>query len=314
MSNIIEVNNLIKSFGDFTAVDNISFSIKKGTLFGFLGINGAGKSTTISILCTLSKMTSGSVKLCGYDIGKDDSLIKSKIGVVFQDNSLDDKLTVKQNLILRGALYENNRRVLQENIKNICNDLGINYLLNNKYRDLSGGQKRICDVARALIHKPEILFLDEPTTGLDPKTRRVLWESIEKIRKQNNMTIFLTTHYMEEAAKADNIAVINKGRIVAEGTPFKLKEMYSKDKLKLECNNKFYFRSLDLFKWRCFAYFFEYGKSNTFYYSKCIFSIMFCILYNIINSLISCIFLSISYSWNFSWICRWSLYTNGRTS
>lgn len=238
MSNIIEVNNLVKRFGDCTAVDNISFNVEKGSLFGFLGINGAGKSTTISILCTLSKMTSGSVKVCGYDIGKDDSLIRSRIGVVFQDNSLDDKLTVKQNLILRGSLYENNKKVLRENINNICDDLKINNLLNNKYKDLSGGQKRICDVARALIHKPEILFLDEPTTGLDPKTRRILWESIEKIRKQNDMTIFLTTHYMEEAAKADNIAVMDKGRIVAEGTPFKLKEKYSKDKLKIECINK----------------------------------------------------------------------------
>lgn len=238
MSNIIEVKNLVKNFGDFSAVDDISFNVEKGSLFGFLGINGAGKSTTISILCTLSKMTKGHVKVCGYDIGKNDSLIRSKIGVVFQDNSLDDKLTVKQNLILRGALYENNKRLLQRNIESICDDLKINQLLNNKYKDLSGGQKRICDVARALIHRPEILFLDEPTTGLDPKTRRILWESIENIRKQNDMTIFLTTHYMEEAAKADNIAVMDKGRIVAEGTPFKLKEKYSKDKLKIECNNK----------------------------------------------------------------------------
>ena len=238
MSNIIEVSNLVKNFGDFSAVNNISFNVEKGSLFGFLGINGAGKSTTISILCTLSEKTKGSVKVCGYDVGKDDSLIRSKIGVVFQDNSLDDRLTVKQNLILRGSLYENNKKILNENINQICDDLKINHLLNSTYKDLSGGQKRICDVARALIHKPEILFLDEPTTGLDPKTRRTLWESIEKIRRENNMTVFLTTHYMEEAAKADKIAVMNKGRIVAEGTPFKIKELYSKDKLKIEYNNK----------------------------------------------------------------------------
>lgn len=238
MNNAIEVKNLVKNFGDFSAVDNISFNVEKGTLFGFLGINGAGKSTTISILCTLSEKTKGSVKVCGYEVGKDDSLIRSKIGVVFQDNSLDDKLTVKQNLILRGSLYENNKKILKENINQICDDLKINHLLNSRYKDLSGGQKRICDVARALIHKPEILFLDEPTTGLDPKTRRTLWESIEKIRRENNMTVFLTTHYMEEAAKADKIAVMNKGKIVAEGTPFKIKELYSKDKLKIECNNK----------------------------------------------------------------------------
>lgn len=238
MNNAIEVKNLVKNFGDFSAVDNISFNVEKGTLFGFLGINGAGKSTTISILCTLSEKTKGSVKVCGYEVGKDDSLIRSKIGVVFQDNSLDDKLTVKQNLILRGSLYENNKKILKENINQICDDLKINHLLNSRYKDLSGGQKRICDVARALIHKPEILFLDEPTTGLDPKTRRTLWESIEKIRRENNMTVFLTTHYMEEAAKADKIAVMNKGEIVAEGTPFKIKELYSKDKLKIEYNNK----------------------------------------------------------------------------
>lgn len=238
MSNIIEVSNLVKNFGDFSAVNNISFNVEKGSLFGFLGINGAGKSTTISILCTLSEKTKGSVKVCGYDVGKDDSLIRSKIGVVFQDNSLDDRLTVKQNLILRGSLYENNKKILNENINQICDDLKINHLLNSTYKDLSGGQKRICDVARALIHKPEILFLDEPTTGLDPKTRRTLWESIEKIRREKNMTVFLTTHYMEEAAKADKIAVMNKGRIVAEGTPFKIKELYSKDKLKIEYNNK----------------------------------------------------------------------------
>ena len=238
MNNAIEVKKLVKNFGDFSAVDNISFNVEKGTLFGFLGINGAGKSTTISILCTLSEKTKGSVKVCGYEVGKDDSLIRSKIGVVFQDNSLDDKLTVKQNLILRGSLYENNKKILKENINQICDDLKINHLLNSRYKDLSGGQKRICDVARALIHKPEILFLDEPTTGLDPKTRRTLWESIEKIRRENNMTVFLTTHYMEEAAKADKIAVMNKGKIVAEGTPFKIKELYSKDKLKIECNNK----------------------------------------------------------------------------
>ena len=238
MSNIIEVSNLVKNFGDFSAVNNISFNVEKGSLFGFLGINGAGKSTTISILCTLSEKTKGSVKVCGYDVGKDDSLIRSKIGVVFQDNSLDDRLTVKQNLILRGSLYEINKKILNENINQICDDLKINHLLNSTYKDLSGGQKRICDVARALIHKPEILFLDEPTTGLDPKTRRTLWESIEKIRRENNMTVFLTTHYMEEAAKADKIAVMNKGRIVAEGTPFKIKELYSKDKLKIEYNNK----------------------------------------------------------------------------
>lgn len=238
MSSIIEVKNLIKKFSDFNAVDDISFEVKKGSLFGFLGVNGAGKSTTISILCTLSKMTKGSVRICGYEVGKEDSLIRNKIGVVFQDNSLDYALTVRENLILRGYLYEKNKKVINENIKNICNSLNINHLLDKRFRELSGGQRRICDIARALIHKPEILFLDEPTTGLDPKTRKNLWENIEKIQRENEMTIFLTTHYMEEAAKADDIAIIDKGKIVAEGVPFKLKEMYSKDKLKIQCNNK----------------------------------------------------------------------------
>lgn len=234
MGNIIQVNNLSKRFGETKAVDSISFEVKKGELFGFLGVNGAGKSTTINMLCTLIKKTSGNAKVCGFNIGDDNEHIRKKIGVVFQNNSLDDLLTVKENLISRAYLYENNSKIIKKNLNNVCEILQIGNLLNKQFKDLSGGQKRNCDIARALMHTPEILFLDEPTTGLDPKTRKNLWNSIEYLQKESNMTVFLTTHYMEEAAKANNISIMDSGKIVAQGTPFELKEEYAGDLLKVE--------------------------------------------------------------------------------
>lgn len=234
MGNIIQVNNLSKRFGETKAVDSISFEVKKGELFGFLGVNGAGKSTTINMLCTLTKKTSGNAKVCGFNIGDDNEHIRKKIGVVFQNNSLDDLLTVKENLISRAYLYENNSKIIKKNLNNVCEILQIGNLLNKQFKDLSGGQKRNCDIARALMHTPEILFLDEPTTGLDPKTRKNLWNSIEYLQKESNMTVFLTTHYMEEAAKANNISIMDSGKIVAQGTPFELKEEYAGDLLKVE--------------------------------------------------------------------------------
>lgn len=234
MGNIIQVNNLSKRFGETKAVDSISFEVKKGELFGFLGVNGAGKSTTINMLCTLIKKTSGNAKVCGFNIGDDNEHIRKKIGVVFQNNSLDDLLTVKENLISRTYLYENNSKIIKKNLNNVCEILQIGNLLNKQFKDLSGGQKRNCDIARALMHTPEILFLDEPTTGLDPKTRKNLWNSIEYLQKESNMTVFLTTHYMEEAAKANNISIMDSGKIVAQGTPFELKEEYAGDLLKVE--------------------------------------------------------------------------------
>ena len=237
MEKIIKVENLTKSFGNIKAVNDISFEVEKGELFGFLGVNGAGKSTTINMICTLAKKTSGKVEVCGLEIGKEDKEIRNKIGVVFQENSLDGLLTVKQNLIARAYLYESDGKKIKKNLDNVCDILKIGNLLNRPFKELSGGQKRSCDIARALMNTPEILFLDEPTTGLDPKTRQNLWNSVEYLRKELKMTVFLTTHYMEEAAKAQHISVIDAGKIVASGTPFKLKEQYSMDRLKVESSN-----------------------------------------------------------------------------
>ena len=231
MQEIITVNHLTKRFKELTAVDDISFSVEKGELFGFLGENGAGKTTTINMLCTLLAPTAGEVSLSGYQLGKEDVQIKKRIGVVYQDNCLDGILTVKQNLVSRGALYESDRRKQKENLERVCDILELKELLNRRYGKLSGGQKRRCEIARALLHTPEILFLDEPTTGLDPASRQSVWETIHKLQKELGMTVFLTTHYMEEAAKANHIGIMQKGHLVQFGTPFELKERFAKDKL-----------------------------------------------------------------------------------
>lgn len=231
MDKMIEVTGLKKKFGTLMAVDNVNFSVERGELFGFLGINGAGKSTTINMLSTIYKPTEGTIKICGFDVMTQPNEVRKKIGVVSQNNCLDTKLTVRENLITRGGLYESNKKILNDKIKEVSSILELNDLLDRKYEKLSGGQKRKCEVAKALLNTPELLFLDEPTTGLDPATRKALWSSLTKLRKETGMTIFLTTHYMEEAAKATHIAVIDKGKILDYGTPFELKEKYAKDKL-----------------------------------------------------------------------------------
>jgi len=231
MQKIIKVDHLTKKFKELTAVNDISFSVEKGELFGFLGENGAGKTTTINMLCTLLVPTAGEVSLSGYQLGKEDVQIKQKIGVVYQDNCLDEILTVKQNLVCRGALYESDRRKQKENLERVCDILELKELLDRRYGKLSGGQKRRCEIARALLNTPEILFLDEPTTGLDPASRQNVWESIHKLQKELGMTVFLTTHYMEEAAKSNHIGIMQKGHLVQFGTPFELKERFAKDKL-----------------------------------------------------------------------------------
>ena len=233
MNPVIKVDGLKKYFGDVKAVDDISFQVEKGELFGFLGINGAGKSTTINMLCTLYPPTAGKAEICGFPVGKEDEEIRKRIGVVYQNNCLDDRLTVAENLFVRGVLYEKDTRKLRTGIERICGILDLDDVYHRRYAKLSGGQKRRCEIARALVNAPEIMFLDEPTTGLDPATRKKVWESLEKLRKEENMTIFLTTHYMEEAARASHIAIMDAGRLKEYGTPFSLKENYAKDKLRL---------------------------------------------------------------------------------
>ncbi len=237
MDEIIRVSKLTKHFADVKAVDDISFSVKRGELFGYLGINGAGKSTTINMLCTLYAPDGGQVEICGTELGKDNNSIRSKLGVVFQHNTMDALLSVKQNLLSRAYLYEKDASIIQRNLDMVCDTLDIGSLLDRQYRKLSGGQKRRCEIARAIMNQPEILFLDEPTTGLDPQTRRMVWRSVERLRKEHNMTIFLTTHYMEEAARAHHIAVIDSGKIVAYGTPAKLKEAHATDRIRVFSDN-----------------------------------------------------------------------------
>ena len=237
MEPVISVNGLKKYFGGVKAVDDISFQVERGELFGFLGVNGAGKSTTVNMLCTLYRPTAGKIEICGLAAGQEDEEIRKRIGVVWQNNCLDDKLTVKENLFVRGALYGKSRKKLASDIERICSLLDLEDVYHRRFAKLSGGQKRRCEIARALVNAPEIMFLDEPTTGLDPATRKKVWECVEKLRREEHMTVFLTTHYMEEAARASHIAVIDSGRLKEYGTPFSLKENYAKDKLRLYSNS-----------------------------------------------------------------------------
>lgn len=229
MEHIIEINNLKKSFGNIKAVNNISFRVNKGELFAFLGENGAGKSTTISIICgTLSKDL-GEVIVDGMNIEKDFVNISKELGVVFQNSVLDGVLSVKDNLESRASLYGIVGLDAKERILKLAKLLDFEDLLNRQVNKLSGGQRRRIDVARALIHDPKILILDEPTTGLDPQTRKKLWNVINSLRKKEKMTVFLTTHYMEETVDADYVVILDKGKIVAEGTPLELKNKYTGD-------------------------------------------------------------------------------------
>lgn len=228
---IIEVNGLRKAYGNVEAVCGLDFYVEEGQLFAFLGPNGAGKSTTIDILCTLQRADAGHVTVDGYVLGREDDSIRSTIGAVFQDGVLDGLLTVEDNLKIRGSFYGLHGKSLDLAVERAAEITEIGELLKRPYGKLSGGQKRRCDIARALIHTPKILFLDEPTTGLDPKTRRMIWKTIEQLRQQNGMTVFLTTHYMEEAAESDFVVVIDKGKITAKGTPSEFREKYAKDRL-----------------------------------------------------------------------------------
>lgn len=229
MKEIIKIENLYKSYGKIKAVDNLNLKVNQGELFAFLGINGAGKSTTISIMSGILKKDSGKIYICEKDVEKESNIIKNYIGIVFQESVLDKSLTVYENLKYRAGLYGIVGKDFLKIYEQLENLFELQDIKNIKLVKLSGGQRRKVDIARAIIHKPKLIILDEPTTGLDPGTRKKIWNIIRKLRKDYNMTIFLTTHYMEEAADADYITIIDKGKIIAEGTPLDLKNKYASD-------------------------------------------------------------------------------------
>lgn len=229
MRNIIEIEHLSKNFGDVKAVQDISFQVKEGELFAFLGVNGAGKSTTIGIICGQLKKDDGTVTINGQSLDGNIDKIKNEIGVVFQDSVLDKALTVRDNLQSRAALYGITGEAFKKRLAELAKLLEFEDLLKRPVGKLSGGQRRRIDIARALLNEPKILILDEPTTGLDPQTRKTLWDVISTLRKEKNMTVFLTTHYMEEAADADYVVILDSGKISAQGTPLELKNTYTGD-------------------------------------------------------------------------------------
>lgn len=231
--NSIEIKHLTKSFGDTKAVDDLSFSVEKGTFFSFLGINGAGKSTTISMICGELTSDAGEIYIEGKDIKTHMDEARTTIGVVYQNSALDDVLTVYDNLKYRAALYGITGNSFKKKLEELSILLDFKDFLKKPLNKLSGGQRRRIDIARALIHEPELLILDEPTTGLDPQTRKILWKVIDNLRKEKHMTVFLTTHYMEEAAEADQVVIIDHGRQIASGTPHELKQKYAYDYLNI---------------------------------------------------------------------------------
>ncbi len=259
--NVIEVNNLSKSYGNLKAVDNISFNVVEGELFAFLGVNGAGKSTTINMICNITKPDSGDIKICGSSITSKEA--KEAIGVVFQGSVLDDRLTVLENLKSRAAYYNLTKEYTNKRIQELIDLLDLNEIINKKYKNLSGGQRRRCDIARALIHNPKILFLDEPTTGLDPKSRIMVWSVIDNLRKNANLTVFLTTHYMEETKDANRVVIIDHGHILVNDTPIKLKEKYTSNYLKIYTDkNSEIEKKLNKFEYKTNAYYIPFESSK----------------------------------------------------
>lgn len=229
---IIEIENLKKSFKNVQAVNGVSFNVREGELFAFLGVNGAGKSTTINVISGVIKKDGGTVKVCGKDIEEAAEEIKGKIGIVFQNSVLDKTLSVYENLKYRASLYGIFGIEFKKRLEEITELLDLKEILKRPVGKLSGGQKRRIDIARALFHKPQLLILDEPTTGLDPKTRITVWNVIDRLRRESGLTVFLTTHYMEEAANADYVVILDGGKKVAEGTPHDLKNAYASDFIK----------------------------------------------------------------------------------
>lgn len=228
-NDILVVDHLIKSYDDFKAVNDISFSVKRGSLFAFLGLNGAGKSTTINIITSILGMDSGRIYVDGINLSRHSDLIKNKIGIVFQNSVLDPDLTPKENLQLRAGFYGLKGNEWKEREKILVDMLGLESFMNRPVGKLSGGQRRRVDIARAMVHNPKLLILDEPTTGLDPQTRLSVWDLVNSLREKTGMTVFLTTHYMEEAEKATYVVIMDKGNIIARGTPTELKNKYSGD-------------------------------------------------------------------------------------
>jgi len=223
MENIIEVRKLTKYYGKTLAVNNIDFKVKEGEIFGFLGPNGAGKTTTINMLCTIIGKSSGELYVDGDDVFKKQDEVRKKIGIVFQERTLDEKLTAGENLYIHGRLYHIPKQDIRKRIDEVLEVVELSDRKRSLVSSFSGGMKRRLEIARGLMHYPKVLFLDEPTTGLDPQTRSHVWDYLLKLRKRHNMTIFLTTHYMDEAEICDRVAIIDHGEIVAYGTPVELK-------------------------------------------------------------------------------------------
>ena len=236
-TNSIEVKNFTKKFGDFTAVDDISFNVEQGTIFAFLGPNGAGKSTTINTLCTIQEMTFGELRINGHDVSLQKDKVRQDIGIVFQESTLDGKLTVEENLKLHCAFYKVPKSEVKERIDFVLDLVDIKNRRRSTVDSLSGGMKRRAEIARGLVHFPKVLFLDEPTTGLDPQTRANVWDYIHKLQKQKNITIFLTTHYMDEAEICNQVAIIDGGKIVAHDTPENLKKRYTVTTMKIKTSD-----------------------------------------------------------------------------
>ena len=245
MENVLEISHLCKRFGEVQAVQDLSFQVREGELFAFLGVNGAGKSTTINIICGQLARDSGDVRICGVDLDEGDRELRRKLGVVFQGSALDRSLTVRDNLASRAALYGIKGREFAQRLDELAELLDFGDLLKRTLGKLSGGQRRRIDIARALVHDPRILILDEPTTGLDPQTRKLMWDAVMRMRRERQMTVFLTTHYMEEAADADYVVILDSGKIAAEGTPLMLKNAWTGDFITLYGADEAEVRSLN---------------------------------------------------------------------
>lgn len=233
---VIEVRDFVKRYGGFTAVKGISFDVDEGSIFAFLGPNGAGKSTTINTLCTIFEKSEGTLIIDGKDVTREKDAVRQAIGVVFQDSTLDPKMTVEENLRMHCVFYKVPKNQVEERIKFVLELVELPEWRKSLVATLSGGMKRRVEIARGLIHYPKVLFLDEPTTGLDPQTRSHMWEYIVKLQREKNITIFLTTHYMDEAEICGRVAIMDGGRIIAHDTPFQLKKQYTKDRAYITTN------------------------------------------------------------------------------